>query len=127
MTIRKRLLCLMLAASMLMMGLSGCKDSSNTLTWQFSEKNLENLVANWNQYDTIPEEDRIKINDLQSFMSTDLIEECGVEDFHDFIENEVEPLYPTGISFEDWLAKAKEIDGITTNEYDDIAEITMND
>lgn len=29
MTIRKRLLCLMLAASMLMMGLSGCKDSSN--------------------------------------------------------------------------------------------------
>ena len=96
-------------------------------TWQFSEKNLENLVANWNQYDTIPEEDRIKINDLQSFMSTDLIEECGVEDFHDFIENEVEPLYPTGISFEDWLAKAKEIDGITTNEYDDIAEIAMND
>ena len=98
-----------------------------TLTWQFSEKNLENLVANWNQYDTIPEEDRIKINDLQEFMSTNLIEDCGVEDFSDFIANEVEPLYPTGISFEDWLAKAKSIDGITSNEYDNAADLAMND
>ncbi len=98
-----------------------------TLTWQFSEKNLENLIANWNQYDTIPEEDRLKIDDLHKFMSTDLIEECGVEDFHEFIKNEVEPLYPTGISFEDWLKKAKEIDGITSTEYDDAANIMMND
>ncbi len=56
-------------------------------------------------------------------MSTDLIKECGVEDFNDFIANDVEPLYPTGITFEDWLAKAKEIDGITTNEYDDAVKI----
>ena len=88
-----------------------------TLTWQFSEKNLENYIANYTKFDHIPEE----------FMSTDLIEECGVEDFSDFIANTVEPMYPTGITFEDWLAKAKEIDGITTNEYDDAAEITMND
>lgn len=63
---------------------------------------------------TIPEEDIPNINDVEKFMSTDLIEECGVEDFSDFIANTVEPMYPTGITFEDWLAKAKEIDGITT-------------
>ena len=98
-----------------------------TLTWQFSEKNLENYIANYTKFDHIPEEDIPNINDVEKFMSTDLIEECGVEDFSDFIANTVEPMYPTGITFEDWLAKAKEIDGITTNEYDDAAEITMND
>lgn len=98
-----------------------------TLTWQFSEKNLENYIANYTKFDHIPEEDIPNINDVEKFMSTDLIKECGVEDFSDFITNTVEPMYPTGITFEDWLAKAKEIDGITTNEYDDAAEITMND
>ncbi len=99
-----------------------------TLTWQFSQKNLENYMKQYEKYsEYVPAENIPNINDFEKFMSTDLIEACGVEDFHDFIANEVEPLYPIGISFEDWLKKAKEIDGITSTEYDDAAEIKMND
>ena len=98
-----------------------------TLTWQFSEKNLENYMSHYQEYaDIIPEEDIPNIDDFEKFMSTDLIKECGVVDFKDFLTNEVEPLYPTGMTFEDWLTKAKEIDGITTNEYDDAVNISMN-
>ncbi len=98
-----------------------------TLTWQFSEKNLENYIANYEQYDTISEGDQPGINDITKFMSDDLLSSCGAKDFNTFINEQVEPLYPTGISFEDWLKKAKEIDGVETSEYDDAANIMMND
>ena len=50
MTIRKRLLCLMLAASMLMMGLSGCKDSSNDTNTVQIDYNAEEEVAKYKDY-----------------------------------------------------------------------------
>ncbi len=50
MTIRKRLLCLMLAASMLMMGLSGCKDSSNETNTVQVDYNAEEEVAKYKDY-----------------------------------------------------------------------------
>ena len=59
MTIRKRLLCLMLAASMLMMGLSGCKDSSNDTNTVQIDYNAEEEVAKYKDYlGEIPEADK---------------------------------------------------------------------
>ena len=59
MTIRKRLLCLMLAASMLMMGLSGCKDSSNETNTVQVDYNAEEEVAKYKDYlGEIPEADK---------------------------------------------------------------------
>lgn len=37
-----------------------------TLTWQFSEKNLENYIANYTKFDHIPEEDIPNINDVEN-------------------------------------------------------------
>ena len=50
MTIRKRLLFLMLASSMLMMGLSGCKDSSNDTNTVQIDYNAEEEVAKYKDY-----------------------------------------------------------------------------
>lgn len=97
-----------------------------TLTWQFSQTNLENYMKEYTLYESIQEEDIPNIGDFEKFMSTALMDSCGVEDFDDFIKNEIEPLYPTGMTFEDWLAKAKSIDGIESNEYDDAVNISMN-
>lgn len=59
MTIRKRLLCLMLAASMLIVGLTGCKDSSNETNTVQVDYNAEEEVAKYKDYlGEIPEADK---------------------------------------------------------------------
>ena len=50
MTMRKRLLCLMLAASMLIVGLTGCKDSSNDTNTVQVDYNAEEEVAKYKDY-----------------------------------------------------------------------------
>ena len=50
MTMRKRLLCLMLAASMLIVGLTGCKDSSNDTNTVQIDYNAEEEVAKYKDY-----------------------------------------------------------------------------
>ena len=59
MTIRKKFLCLMLAASMLIVGLTGCKDSSNETNTVQVDYNAEEEVAKYKDYlGEIPEADK---------------------------------------------------------------------
>lgn len=65
MTIRKRLLCLMLAASMLIVGLTGCKDSSNETNTVQVDYNAEDEVAKYKDYlGEIPEADKDYVVEL---------------------------------------------------------------
>lgn len=64
MTIRKRLLCLMLAASMLMMGLSGCKDSSNETNTVQVDYNAEEVAKYKDYLGEIPESDKDYVVEL---------------------------------------------------------------
>ncbi|MBU5675998.1 ABC transporter substrate-binding protein [Alkaliphilus sp. MSJ-5] len=84
-----------------------------TITWQFSEENLNNYIDYFYDYE-IAEDNIPNINDIEKFMSTDLLETCGIEDFDTFIEEtNIDKEFPVGMSYDDWLAKAKAIDGIT--------------
>ena len=65
MTMRKRLLCLMLAASMLIVGLTGCKDSSNDTNTVQIDYNAEEEVAKYKDYlGEIPEADKDYVVEL---------------------------------------------------------------
>ena len=65
MTMRKRLLCLMLAASMLIVGLTGCKDSSNETNTVQVDYNAEEEVAKYKDYlGEIPEADKDYVIEL---------------------------------------------------------------
>ena len=65
MTMRKRLLCLMLAASMLIVGLTGCKDSSNDTNTVQVDYNAEEEVAKYKDYlGEIPEADKDYVIEL---------------------------------------------------------------
>ena len=65
MTIRKRLLCLMLATSMLIVGLTGCKDSSNETNTVQVDYNAEEEVAKYKDYlGEIPEADKDYVVEL---------------------------------------------------------------
>ena len=39
-------------------------------------------------------------------------ENSGAKDFDVFIKEQVDPIFPLGMSYEDWRAKAVEIDNI---------------
>jgi NitT/TauT family transport system substrate-binding protein len=82
-----------------------------TITWKFSEENLDNYIQYFYDFE-IPEEEIPNINDIQKFMSTDLLETCGIGDFDTFIKENIDKDFPIGDTYEEWLAKAKAIDGI---------------
>ena len=82
-----------------------------TITWKFSEENLDNYIQYFYDFE-IPEEEIPNIDDIQKFMSTDLLETCGIEDFNTFIKENIDTNFPVGDTYEEWLAKAKAVDGI---------------
>lgn len=82
-----------------------------TITWKFSEENLDNYIQYFYDFE-IPEEEIPNINDTQKFMSTDLLETCGIEDFNTFIKENIDKDFPIGDTYEEWLVKAKAVDGI---------------
>ena len=85
-------------------------------------QNIENYEHYFTQYPQIPEEEIPKVNDVSKFMSTEISEDAGVDDFESFIKESIDPVMPIGMTFEDWYNKAKEIDNISEKEAVDIAD-----
>ena len=93
-----------------------------TITWHFTEQNIENYEHYFTQYPQIPEEEIPQVNDVSKFISTEISEDAGVDDFESFIKENIDPVMPIGMTFEDWYNKVKEIDGISDKEAVDIAD-----
>lgn len=91
-----------------------CKEG-RTLTWHFTQDNLDNMVKQYKNYN-IAEENIPNVKDYSTFMSNDLIAAAGIEDFDDFIKEKVDANFPLGMAYEDWLKKAMEIDHITDDQ-----------
>ena len=93
-----------------------------TITWHFTEQNIKNYENYFTQYPQIPEEEIPFVNDVSKFMSAEISEDAGVDDFEEFIEKKIDPAMPIGMTFEDWYNKAKEIDGISEEDAVDISD-----
>jgi len=93
-----------------------------TITWYFSEKNVDNYVEYYTQYPQIPEEEIPRVQDINTFLSTELSSDAGVDDFDTYIEENIDSITPIGMTFEDWYNKAKEIDGIADADAVDISD-----
>ena len=93
-----------------------------TITWHFSEKNIENFENYYTQYPQIPEEEIPRVSDVNKFMTTDISKDAGVDDFDEFIKKNVDDKFPLGMTFEDWYNEAKKIDDISDDEAVDISK-----
>jgi NitT/TauT family transport system substrate-binding protein len=51
--------------------------------------------------------------DLNEFIQPQFLNECGADDFDTFIKEKVDPVFPIGMSYADWKAKAFQLEGIT--------------
>lgn len=93
-----------------------------TLTWEFSEGNIESFLNYYTQFPQIPEEEIPAVDDINEFLSAEISQDAGVDDFETYIEETVDPIIPLGTTFEDWYNKAKEIDHISDEEAVDISD-----
>ncbi len=77
-----------------------------TLTWK-TDINYFEIEAN----------NQLKIKTLDAvpntseYIQTKFLDECGADDFDKFISEKVDPLFPVGMSYEDWKQKAYELEG----------------
>jgi NitT/TauT family transport system substrate-binding protein len=48
---------------------------------------------------------------LNEFIQPQFLNECGADDFDTFIKEKVDPVFPIGMSYADWKAKASQLEG----------------
>ncbi|MCL2141061.1 MAG: ABC transporter substrate-binding protein [Dehalococcoidia bacterium] len=83
------------------------------MTWDMrTEPNIVTRLDNTFQYyKDIHMQDYQELIPAEDFVDYSLLDECGAKDFATFIKNEVDPIYPLGMSYDDWYKKALETDG----------------
>ena len=75
-----------------------------TLTWTITGEEYKHNLEMYEEYQTfeeLPEYDQV-VNDS-------LLKSCGANEFDTFIKEQVDPIFPEGMSYEDWKVKAMEI------------------
>ena len=77
-----------------------------TLTWKITGDEYENNLNMYKDNKALEE-----IPDYDKVVNDKLLKSCGADDFDKFIKEKVDPVFPKGMSYEDWKAKAMEIDG----------------
>lgn len=82
-------------------------EEGRTISWDLKMDELENQLAAMRKYNV--QNDINNVN-LADYVDTSYFEACGAKDFDTYIKNEVDPVFPLGMSYEDWKAKALQID-----------------
>lgn len=84
-------------------------EEGRTISWDLKIEEMENQLATMREYGV---QDDINNVDLENYIDTTYMDNCGAKDFPTFIKEEVDPLFPMGMSFEDWKVQAMKIDNI---------------
>ncbi len=93
-----------------------------TITWRFTDTNVDSYLSYYTQFSDIPEEEIPMVSDRSKLTSSSVMEAANLDDFKTFIEEEIDPVFPLGTTFEDWYNKAVEIDGISDEDKVDISD-----
>jgi len=81
-----------------------------TISWDLNIDELKNQLATMQKLGVSKDINNVKVED---YVDTSYLEASGAKDFKAFIKEKVDPVFPLGMSYADWLAKAKAIDNIT--------------
>lgn len=79
-----------------------------TLDWTINQKNFENQI----NYE-LTEKVLDAAPNFSEFVNTKLFEESKTDNFEQFIKEKVDPVFPVGMSYEEWKTKAYALEGKT--------------
>lgn len=77
-----------------------------TITWTIDLANWQRQIdmeLEFGTLDAAPE--------VSEFIQPQYLNECGADDFDTFIKEKVDPLFPVGMPYEEWKAKAYQLEG----------------
>jgi NitT/TauT family transport system substrate-binding protein len=81
-------------------------EEDRTMRWDVTQQNIEEAV-NWN----LGTKTLDGAAATAGYLNTAYLDQAGVDNFDRFIKEKVDPLFPLGMSYEDWKKKAIEIEG----------------
>lgn len=84
-------------------------EEGRTITWKLNREYVHNQMKTMKRLGI---RDDINSLDINDYIDLSYFDNCGAKDFDVFIKEEVDPIFPLGMSYEDWRAKAVEIDNI---------------
>ncbi len=85
-------------------------DEGRTLRWDINREWIEN---NMQHYRNIGVRDDINTLNVLDYVDTTLIDSSGCKDFETFIRENIDPVFPEGMAYEDYKARAYAVDGVT--------------
>ena len=84
-------------------------EEGRTISWKLNRQDMQNQLDTMRHYHV---RDDINTVNLDDYIDLSYFEASGAIDFDRFIQEKVDPVFPTGMSYKDWRAKAVEVDGI---------------
>jgi len=88
-------------------------EEGRTISWDLVMEEMENQLEAMQKYNVQSDVNTVNVED---YVDSSYFDACGAKDFSTFIKEEVDPVFPLGMSFESWLTKAKEVDHIKISE-----------
>ena len=85
-------------------------EEGRTISWDLNVDEMKNQLEAMVKYNVQTDINNVKIED---YINTSYFDACGAKDFKEFLKEAVDPVFPLGMSFEEWKAKAKEVDKIS--------------
>lgn len=84
-------------------------EEGRTITWKLNREYVYNQMKTMRRLGVRNDINQLNIDD---YIDLSYFNNSGAKDFDKFIEEEVNPIFPLGMSYEEWRAKAVEVDNI---------------
>ena len=84
-------------------------EEGRTITWKLNRDYVHNQMKTMKRLGV---RDDINSLDIDEYIDLSYFDNCGAKDFDTFIKEEVDPIFSLGMSYEEWRAKAVEVDNI---------------
>ncbi|MBW5397004.1 ABC transporter substrate-binding subunit SaoX [Brachyspira pilosicoli] len=84
-------------------------EEGRTITWKLNREYVHNQMKTMKRLGIRDDINSLNIDD---YIDLSYFENSGAKDFDVFIKEQVDPIFPLGMSYKDWRAKAVEIDNI---------------
>ena len=82
-----------------------CNSEGRTLTWQINEEELAHVYDVYKKFNLIK-----NLPDMEDVIERDVYNEANLDNFEEFIKNNVEKNFPVGMTYEEIEKKANEVD-----------------
>lgn len=95
-------------------------DEGRTIRWDLNTDYMKNQLATMKELGV---RDDINSVNVLDYVDTSYFDACGAKNFTEFIETNIDPVFPEGMDYESFKAKALAIDGIDPDDIPEYAEL----